>query len=1049
MTDLLDAREKLLEYLESQLVGPAADDETIPRSDRPFERYAMGAIFPRGSSKKAIDSAEDNSDTGGADDGENPVSTAYEFMPSSVGLSFVTSADRVDVDIRGAYYSLNGDTWTRNLLASEEIPERHTVSIHAQKITGVLNGRADLISVWRRINDTFLITVTLINTATARENGRFEPDEVLHQVGITCAPVQGSIEAYPSPNRYSWDEEEEELALIYQHKKTFGLGHGCAAHWNSNATTTVQTISTEFIPRYEIPPVTASLPDTHPLKNSPVFSIQFLAGQTPFNEKLKHLDEFIISYEEWIQAQLADSNIPDGLTNAAKRLTERLNHALGRMKKGLKLLEKDNDAQVCFSLANQAMLLQMIHAGTARYGGGEKDQGTPYEAPDLAGQEWGTLRWHPFQLAFQLLIVESVANRNSDDRNILDLIWFPTGGGKTEAYLTIAAFEMFYRRIKFGDAGGGTAIIKRYTLRLLTVQQFERAATLICACEKIRAEQPKLLGVEKFTLGLWVGDGTIPNKFTDAYQKYCELLEAVAPESPFLLRKCPWCGTRLVPLQHSDDSELYGIRADENSLKLFCPEHTCEFHEGLPVNLIDDGLYKNPPTMLIGTIDKFARPAWTDGPRSFFTGGPIGHRLPPSLIIQDELHLISGPLGTISGLYEAAFDIIMQETGGNPKYIAATATIRRAKEQVYRLYARNVAVFPPSGMCAGDSFFSREDASATGRLYAGILSPHLSPATANIHTSAALAQGPAELDISDAGKDAYWTQVIFHNSRRELGKTMTKCMDDIPARIRVIASENNLARECLEVVEMSANIAAENIPAILNRLKAHADSGEAIDFLPCTNMFSVGVDVQRLGLIVIQGQPKSTAEYIQVSSRVGRGNAPGLVIALYPNSKARDRSLYESFIPYHQALYRAVEPTSVTPYSGPAMTRALHAAIVIVMRMCGGLSGNDSARLFDRHHPETAALLQRLKDRMHLAIQDKEPSMHEIDSIFDRCVVTWEQKARSTPNLVYDAKNSPNLSPLLSKFEPGVYPKPQIPWQTLNSMRNVDQECRVHVQGEN
>jgi len=1047
MSDILEAREKLLEYLESQLVGPAADDEAIPKSDRPYERYAMGAIFPRGASKKAIDPAEDNSETGASDEGENPVSTAYEFMPSSVGLSFVTSAETVEVLIRGAHYSIDeDDAWKRTVLASEESPERHTLSIRGQNKKDVLVGTADLISTWRRLEGRFLITVTLINNARAEANGRFDAGEVLHQVGITCTPVSGSIEAYPSPNRYSWDEEEEELALIYQHKKTFGLGHGCSAHWEKSAGASVPSIRTEFIPRYEIPPVTANLPETHPLKDSPVFSIQFLAGPTPFKEKLSHLVEFTASYQKWIQAQLASGNIPDGLQNAADRLEERLTHALGRMKKGIELLKGDADAQTCFTLANRAMLLQMIHAATGKYGGREKDQGTPYEAPDIMGEEWKHFRWHPFQLAFQLLIIESVANRNSENRDILDLIWFPTGGGKTEAYLTIAAFEMFYRRIKFGDAGGGTAVIKRYTLRLLTVQQFERAATLICACEKIRAGQPDLLGEEQFTLGLWVGDNTIPNKFTDAYQKYLGLLEEEVPESPFLLRKCPWCGTRLVPVKHSENTDLYGIRADENNLRLFCPEPTCDFHKELPVNIIDEDLYRNPPTMLIGTIDKFARPAWTEGPRAFFTGGPTGHRLPPSLIIQDELHLISGPLGTIAGLYEAAFDVIMQASGGNPKYIAATATIRRAKEQVTRLYAREVAVFPPSGMSAGDSFFSREEASATGRLYAGILSPYLSPATANIHASAALAQGPVELDLSHGAKDAYWTQVIFHNSRRELGKTMTKCLDDIPARIRVIASTDNQARECPEVIEMSANIAAENIPAVLNRLKSDVDSGEAVDFLPCTNMFSVGVDVQRLGLIVVQGQPKSTAEYIQVSSRVGRSkDIPGLVIALYPNSKARDRSLYESFIPYHQALYRAVEPTSVTPYSGPAMSRALHAAIVIVMRMCGGLSGNESARFFDMHNTEIAELLTKLRNRMHRAAQNEE----EIDIIFDRCIKTWTQKAQSTQNLVYEARDAQNFSPVLSPFEPGVYPKPQIPWQTLNSMRNVDQECRVHVLGEN
>ena len=718
------------------------------------------------------------------------------------------------------------------------------------------------------------------------------------------------------------------------------------------------------------------------------------------------------------------------------------------MKKGLQLIGKDKEVQFCFCLANEAMLIQMIHS-SRKYGGTIRDAGNTFTKPDYFSSNWSHFRWRPFQLAFQLLVIESMANRNSTDRDIVDLIWFPTGGGKTEAYLSVACFELFYRRIKYGDVGGGTTIIKRYTLRLLTTQQFERASTLICACESLRKQHSDELGDERFTLGLWVGQGTTPNKFKEAYQEYERLIDQDIPDNPYQLQRCPWCGTRIIPSRRDNDIKNYGVRAKADNFNFFCPEKTCEFHEYLPVNVVDEHLYREPPSLLIGTIDKFARLAWSDSPRSFFNGGPSGKRLPPSLIIQDELHLISGPLGTVAGLYESAMDVVMKAEEGKPKYIAATATIRRAAEQASMLYARGVSVFPPSGLVSDDSFFSREDRSHPGRLYIGILGQYHTPVTSLIHTSAALAQSVYEKDLCEESEDAYWTQVIFHNSRRELGKTMTLCRDDIPERIKVIAVDENKKRKRFEPEEMSANIPSQDIPVVLERLGNSRLSNDAVDVLPCTNMFSVGVDVQRLGLIVMNGQPKTTAEYIQASSRVGRGSVPGLVVALYPNNKARDRSHYESFIPYHQALYRAVEPTSVTPYALPAMERALHAAIVIVMRYCAGLSGNNDAANFNKNDDVINSWLESLLDRMKSSVGNDLPARHELEIYFEQCVDAWHHEATGHGSrLVYESRGAANFPSLLKQFEPGMQPKPEIPWATLNSMRNVDQECRVYVRGE-
>lgn len=1062
LVNLADERRALVGYFKSQLVGPqGADDERISFKDKPYERYLMGAIFPQGSGNRLV-IEEEEEDLSGLTEEESPISLAYELKPASIGLSFFTRCNSVSIELSGAYYTKdthdNEEVWSRKPFASSATPLVIALSIGMHEHNHLFEGKASLKSVWRKSGDGYLITVTLINDCHADNDGNFQVSDVLHQCVIRCKPDTGFIEAYPSANRYSWDAEEEELALVYHKKKTFAIGHGCAASWAIDAVGSVPWVETNFIPSYEVPPVTADLAQDHPLYSSSVFSLQYLADPgIEFADKLHEIRTFIDCYEQWVTNEISNIIVPNGLEAAAKRIEQRLNIAIQRMKKGAEYLAKDRIAKSCFELANLAMLMQMVHT-TKDFAGTMRAVGKPYTKPNYMHADWAKFRWRPFQLAFQLLVMESVGNSNSSDRDVVDLIWFPTGGGKTEAYLAVAAYDLFFRRRKYGDSGGGTAIIKRYTLRLLTAQQFERAAALVCACESIRKHREAEFGREQFTLGLWVGSASTPNKFVDAYELFRDVLAAEQPENPFQLLRCPCCGTRIIPQRKEDDLAIYGIRSSATNFEFFCPENSCEFHNNIPVSVIDEQLYKRPPSFLIGTIDKFARLAWMDEPKAFFCGGVDGERQPPSLIIQDELHLIAGPLGTIAGLYEAAMDVVMQNAGGKPKYLAATATIRRSAEQVEKLYARPVSIFPPSGFSAEDSFFSREetrgadDGTKPGRLYIGVMGQYHTPVFSLVHTSAVLAQAPCELNLSEEAADGYWTQVIYHNSKRELGKTMTLCRDDIPERIKVIASCTERKRRSTEPVEMSANISSKEIPVVLEQLKIRKETKSAIDMLPCTNMFSVGVDVKRLGLIVMNGQPKTTAEYIQASSRVGRDNIPGLVVAFYSGSKARDRSHYESFIPYHQSLYRAVEPTSVTPYAIPAMERALHACIVIVMRYCAGLSGESGAENFDLTNPHIKKYLQQLLARMVLAEKKDPTTQAQIHEYFGACADMWADAAKnsrkSQRKLKYNSGGAAQFLSLMGQYKQATGYKPQLPWATLNSMRSVDQECKVHVMGE-
>lgn len=1059
-TQLVVDRQAFIDYLNRQLIGPShGDNESLLEKDTPHTYYLMGAVFPQGVGMSDYTGEEEG------DQGEDdPIALAYQLKPASVGLSFFINvrSDKpaVTVNIAASVYELKADKWQRRPLASKVSPHTVVVEPGSGSIArGILDGRVDIVSKWRKMGSGYLVTVTLLNPRVAGD--KLDAADVLHQIWMRCSTINGAIGAYPALNRFSWDEEEEDLALIYQNKRTFAIGHGCAANWLTDQNyNEAPWIETAFIPEFEVPPVTADLPENHELANSSVFSLQYLADAgVPWEKKYELLNEFIKSYEKWVAEQLA-FDAPDGLEKAAMRVGERLKFAVVRMKKGAKYLDQNQGARKCFLLANQVMLMQMIHSGPG-YGGTSKAANSfKFESPNYSEAAWSKYRWRPFQLAFQLLALESVGNSNSDDRGLADLIWFPTGGGKTEAYLAVSAFELFHRRYQFGETGGGTAVILRYTLRLLTTQQFERAAAMICACEAVRRDDPDIWGEEPFSLGLWVGQGTTPNTFSNdsasspgAYQIYKELSEAAKPENPFQLLSCPWCGSRLVPKSHSENANEYGFRVSSSSFEIFCTTETCVFHNRIPVQVVDEGLYASPPSFLIGTVDKFARLAWRDEPSAFFNGGKF-QRKPPSLVLQDELHLISGPLGTIAGIYEAAMDVVMKRNGANPKYIAATATIRRASEQVERLYARKCYIFPPAGMRIEDSWFSREQKSSEenpGRVYLGIMGQYHTPVTSLVQTSAALAQAVIDVPLSARAADGYWTQVVFHNSRRELGKTMTMALDDIPKRAEVIAQDRSKSRK-IRPTEMSANIPSREIPEVLEALKTEKDSNGAIDMLPCTNMFSVGVDVKRLGLILMNGQPKTTAEYIQASSRVGRHLVPGLVIAFYPNNKARDRSQYESFIPYHQALYRAVEPTSVTPNAQPAMERALHAALIIVMRYVAGLSGNGGAKNFDPAEPVVASTIEALRARMLAADPMNAASVASVNRYLDECINAWAGHAKSARDgniqLRYESARSSNLKPLITEYTPGANTKPEVPWPTLNSMRSVDSECKLYIWGE-
>ncbi|MCX2729416.1 helicase-related protein [Saccharopolyspora sp. NFXS83] len=1040
-------RDAVLNYLHDQLIGPIdGSDELL--EEKPHERYLTGILYPQapttGNEQELAGYEEELVDEGagqlGDDNEDDPITLSGQTRPSSVGISFVATAwTPVEVGVRAGLYTWQEpDEWRREAV---DLTGEHAVrlapgrsGVVCARSLSLLDGRASIQVRWRPNASGAVVTVVLINNRPQRENRRVDSSDCLFQVELHCRPTSGEIARYPGRRHLDDSDEEAELGLQYRNVPVYAIGHGSAATWDRGGGPT-RAVCTTFLPVHVVPDVAFDVPGSQA-----VFRLSRLAGIEAAPERItSELTAFVTAYEEWIRdtrTSLA-RDMPEHLAKAADRLLERADIASGRMRRGIDLLTEPR-VRRAFALANRAMLMQMLHSAPDLAGTPHAPSAAPDDVePDYANAEH---TWRPFQLGFLLLTIEGVVT-DGDDRDLVDLIWFPTGGGKTEAYLALAAFTIMYRRIILGDRGAGTTVITRYTLRLLTTQQFQRAATMVIACEKLRLDQPDELGSTPISIGIWVGGSNTPNTFSEA-RKLLETLESggISSGQGFQVETCPWCGTRIVP-GTPEDEQTWGITATNNAFRIRCLNTSCPFTTGLPISSVDEDLYANPPTMLVGTVDKFARAVWKDSTGVFFGAGKDPG---PSLIIQDEFHLISGPLGTIVGLYEAAFDVLMARSGVRPKIVAATATIRNAGDQTRGVFGRKVSLFPPAGVDAANSYFVRLAEDSPGRAYVGVMPQGHTPLTGLVHVAAAQLQAHVELELSPPAEDCYSTLIAYHNSLRELGKTMTLALDDIPSRVKVIAAAEDAYRKLNDdnIVELTSNVPSFRIPNILQRLAREHREQDSVTLLASTNMISVGVDITRLGMMTVVGQPKTTAEYIQATSRVGRkANRPGLVLTLYSPSKPRDRSHYESFVPYHSTLYASVEPSSVTPFSVAARARALHADLVLLVRHALGLSRDADADRFDAERTDFRDLVATFLERAGKADPTEK---RRVTEHLDQLVEHWSRlvvEAEPDGGLVYQSTGKGRLKLLRRFTERGVG------WPTLDSMRSVDVDTEVWVRG--
>ncbi len=850
------------------------------------------------------------------------------------------------------------------------------------------------VSVSRRNVDNkyFGYTVMLINATSENHNATVMAQARL-QIGARENPDLEFVTYSGLENAFSADAEERSLALLYRKKEIYATGLGTAVDWGRDKNGNF-IIRSECMPVHEVPGMDFDL-DGSTDEDKATLSMKNLSDMSTWQPELmrERLEHFVGLYEAWITGLTAEANgMAEGLREVANVHLQRCGECLRRMRRGIEIIINNDNARKAFLWTNRAMFMQQIQRMLQDKLPKEFDPTDPaseftqhnrimsnyavYERVGTADEPEfvRTARsrmpsWRPFQLAFLLMSIPSMVEDSSDDRNLVDLIWFPTGGGKTEAYLGLTAFTIFYRRLAHLRSSKGTAVMMRYTLRLLAAQQFERASTLICACEIIRRNNDRQLGNESITIGLWIGGTQTPNTFQKAQSCLNDLVNNNG-ENKFQVLRCPWCGA---PLRYGNDVAKWGYFPSTRAFHIRCVNQGCVFMRGLPQQVVDEGIYAASPTLLFGTVDKFAQITWRQEAARFFACDARNQNRSPELIIQDELHLISGPLGTIVGLYEAAIDYLCSVKGVRPKIIASTATIRRAAEQCSMLYNRAVRQFPPPGLEAGKSFFATEKPidharGDYGRLYVGIMPSGESKATMFARTMASLLLRQIGLRLSSDGvRDLLWTVTAYFNSLRDLGNASSYLEADVPSIMnRMRLSIGSGRRPILQKEELTSRVSASELTAALEQLSdvhytSDRQGAPPTDVLLATNMISVGIDISRLNVMLMEGQPKLTSEYIQASSRVGR-NAPGVVNVLYDAMKSRDRSYYEQFKSYHDAYYKYVEPTGVTPFSRPVLDRCLHAAIIACLRATpgSGLAQDGGAgHLSTENH---GALMQRIKE---------------------------------------------------------------------------------------
>lgn len=1024
----VEVRASIIDKFRRDLVGPnpAPSDPDLQAerlSEQPSRWYLTGFLAPNHDTSVVVEDEVDpahqnemeieseapeaSGGGGAAGDREQPdqPSTARRFHPSAIGLTVLLPADVTEIEALVSWGDYRTEPPIEKFLLEthdqtkgpdqRKAPDVEWVRVPRQESIRIIvkDGREHAITIPNSETAQFpggaleldyharsyeitlpddsrmrvrALTVFLVNRRRQIRR-RYENLSYIFQARIELCCAQGFVPRYDLSALTTDDPDQRTADLHYRDVKEFGVGRNTSAGWETAEV--VRRIWTDPLPCAEVERVAPREKGLDGVE----FDMEALAALASASADALHaaLSPLPDLYADWIKhqpAKVASESIRRRQT--AAELVAAMSMAQNRISAGIELLRRDDNARLAFRIMNEAI------ARAARHRNAGKDR-------DPAAEK--SPKWRPFQLAFILLNLSGLVDKVHDDREIVDLLFFPTGGGKTEAYLGLAAFSIAHRRISHpGLTGAGVTVIMRYTLRLLTLDQLGRAAGVICALELARSgdayklpDGRRILGDWPIEIGLWVGSDASPNRLggtndtgdhtaVTRVRKYRDGRDRKAPAP---IKACPWCGTEFT---RQSFACVPNDRTPHN-LEIRCANPSCEFtgDRALPILTVDEPIYRRLPAFLVATIDKFAGLPFvgetgaffghvnrSDGDKGFVGasrpgfGRPLAAELlPPDLIIQDELHLISGPLGTVAGLYESAIDqLAMREIDGHrvrPKIVASTATVRRASAQIRALFDRaETHIFPPPGVNRTDSFFAETVPSSQdpARFYLGVAAQGRGPKLVFLRSlTTLLAASQSEFALLGKPADPYLTALCYFNALKELGGARRIVEDEVRDRTarygtqrrRISPTDQPFAdRRIREPLELTSRVSTDQVAEAKKRLEMEfGGDGDPVDVALATNMISVGLDITRLGLMVVQGQPKTAAEYIQATSRVGRDHKrPGIVVAVLNLHKPRDRTHFEHFRQFHATFYRAVEATSVTPWAARALDRALAAIVVAAAR---------------------------------------------------------------------------------------------------------------------
>ncbi len=1183
-------RENLVDILERELLGPIdGDDELLAFS--PKQRYLVGLIAPvelagTGSSYLSQDAAADLAEvrldedgmTGGQgvptvsaegsgadaedDDADDRAPKKGLIFPASMGLRFQVPNDLETFAVTaswGTYETVDTHEVSKAghpIRKYRRTPVEETRTIPLASLTP---GRTEALvlrdAVCLRIDryDDVEFGRVLVEIALCNDREAPLPVPLNMWMFQTKLIIDAGGDEVFLPVRdvlaNDWAEHDDEvrrLDLQYKDRLEFAIGRTCSADWVAReGSRRATSVSTTWLPKAETPQTRAGEVEGATL------SMKSLAAATP-DELSAGLAPLVSGYGAWLDRQEdVAAQLPVHLRETAEVVLWEARQAHQRLIDGLEFVASDPTALQCFRFMNRVMRDQRLASQVAEARKSEstlsiKGAWANLEATEAGGKPVAS--WRPFQLAFILMQLGALTDptaplRSAEHQARVELLFFPTGGGKTEAYLGLAAYTFAIRRRQAAvlsadgslNGGDGVAVLMRYTLRLLTAQQFQRATTMVCAAELARREDQATWGTEPFRIGLWVGTDVSPKRFEVADEQLKKVYDGTSHRLTVLqIQRCPWCGTEITPAN---------VKGDPTTRRVFvhCGDELgrCPFAkgggvpEGLPVLTVDEEIYRLTPAFVIATVDKFARLAREGEAASLFgfvgrrcgrhgyvhpdytgcTVGshlasnshpaaavmPVGRLRPPDLIIQDELHLITGALGTAVGLFEVAVETLCswQLPDGapvKPLIVASTATVRNAVEQVRQLYGRKVEIFPPQVLDVADTFFSREvevSEQNPGRRYIGVSAPGVRLSSAEIRLAEVLLlAGQLLLERTGVEADPYMTLVGYFNATRELAGMRRYVDDDVSTRVGNPRRDSGFPRRYgtafgnLNVTELTSRASGADIGKTLDKLGIEFDpvydttaafheriaprrkdrtapkrDGDApFDVVLATSMLQVGVDVQRLGLMVVVGQPKNTAEYIQASSRVGRDTSrPGLVVCLGNWARPRDLAHFEQFRHYHETFYKQVEALSVTPFSPTSLERGIDGLLVSAVRVAqgavtDGLSIEREAGKITSQHSAVAAIIERLKVRILAASQDDDLTKKASDLLTNR-IDRWISRAgyanERHQTLVYEcAGEGDKYLPLIVSPEnhrAGVGSTTDAPFVIANSMREVQPEINILV----